>query len=160
MGALLFGNKKGKKEWCLVPFKKLRNCNHEITICLKKLQSIKELFQIVMKFDWRKCVSGIAGAVLISIAACALIKYPEGYVVYRTECSDLTKNRNYYEEGNTEYKDFKQMKPFKLGEEIEYFSGNIVKMEKIRNQVMGGFFGFGIMYIGYGLLEQKTKRRK
>lgn len=160
MGALLFGNKKRKKEWCLVPFKKLRNCNREITICLKKLQLIKELFQIVMKFDWRKCVSGIAGAVLISIAACALIKYPEGYVVYRTECSDLTKNRNYYEKENPEYKDFKQMKPFKIGEEIEYFSGNIVKMEKIRNQVMGGFFGFGIIYIGYGLLEQKTKRRK
>ena len=104
-----------------------------------------------MKFDWRKCVAGIAGAVLISIVTYSLITYPEGYVVYRTECSDLTKDRNYYEEDHPEYKDYKEMKPFKAGDEIEYFSGNIVKMEKIRNYTMSIFIGFSIGYLCAGL---------
>ena len=97
----------------------------------------------------KKCIAGCLLAILIGLSVRWIAIYPKGYVVYRTDCSDITKEKHYYREDASEYQDFKRMHHFKEGDEIEYFNGGIIIMEKIRDQVMGivigGWSGYVIM---------------
>ena len=81
-------------------------------------------------------------------------------MVYRKDCADLTKEKHYYQEDNTAYKDFKRMKAFAEGEEIEYFSGNIVAMEKVRNEIAALCISYVIVYFTTGCRQEIRKERK
>lgn len=160
MGALLFDNKKDCKESALTPLRRLHGLNRKVEFNLTKpVQVFRRLMQM-LAFDRKTCVVGILGALIIGSVSWLAITYPAGYVVYRTDCADLTKDKNYYDEQNPAYANFKKMESFERGEEIEYFSGNIVIMEKIRNTTLGFLTGYLTGYVGFGLMMQKRKRRK
>lgn len=146
MGALLFEhkqNKQGIKEWAFLP-----KLNKRIEIDTGKLTKVKSKALKVIRGDKLKYAGGLTGAILLCAAVNLWVSYPSGYVVYRTDCADLTKDKNYYNAENPDYAEFKIMESFQPGEEIEYFSGNIVKMEKLRNNVCSIVLGYGL---GYGI---------
>lgn len=147
MGTLLFGNKKGKKEWSLIPGQGILISERKIKVKVYGKKIIKEKFAFMVQPKWKKCLAGAIGAVFLCLIVNLFISYPEGYVVYRANCSGISENKKYYDENNAEYKDFKKMHSFKDGDEIEYFSGNIVLMEKIRNSVVSIILGFGMGYL-------------
>ena len=100
-----------------------------------------------MKPAFYKVICGVAGACLLVLILNTFVSYPEGYVVPRKDCAGLTKEMHYYDEQNTAYDNYKKMGSFQDGDEVEYFSGNIVKMEKIRDDISGMLFGFLIGYV-------------
>ncbi len=102
-----------------------------------------------------KVLIAIAGACLVCFLSNIMIAYPEGYVVYRADCSDLEKNFHYYGEENID-EDYKEMEDFKQGELIEYFGGNIVLVERIRNSIMALLLGFAGCYLSVGIYELTT----
>lgn len=157
MGTLLFGNKKERTPRAILPIESLQALNRKLEIDLSKPVQLCHKLSQMLAFDSKKCLAGIIGAIIICSASLFVITYPTGYVVYRTDCADLTKVRNYYDEQNPAYVDFQRMEQFDRGEEIEYFSGNIVLMEKIRNTVLGITFGYLIGYAGVGVIIQKKK---
>lgn len=175
MGALLFdnrqkekqgtGRKEGKarklwKERYLAPVKSLQNRNRQITLDFSGLMGIPEQFRQVTAFGPKKCLAGVLGAGALCLIVNLAVSYPDGYVVYRRDCADLNKEWNYYEEENPAYRDFKKMEAFLPGEEIEYFDGNIVLMEKMRNNILGVVMGYGAGYFACGMTMYWTKRRK
>lgn len=166
MGALLFENRTGKREWGLfsgklhLPGNGWRQQIMGKTGWVKALQ--KEICRI-LKADWKKYMAGCIVAVLTGLLISQTVTYPKGYVVYRADCADITKEKFYYHEDASEYQDFKRMHSFQEGDEIEYFDGGIVTMEKIRNTVMGmvtgGFGGYVIMGLWISLRNKKENEK-
>ncbi len=155
MGTLLFENKKGEKEWSLIPWEKLPFAgisDKKIVIRIGKTKIIKEMMDDAFKINLGKLLAGVLFAIFLCLMANRFISYPVGYVVYRIDCSGIPNEKIYYNEDAEEYKHFKNMHDFKEGEEIEYFSGNIVKMEKIRNNISSIFLGFSIGYFAIGIV--------
>ncbi|MCM1134068.1 MAG: hypothetical protein NC400_00700 [Clostridium sp.] len=153
MGALLFSGKAGRKEWSLIPERiglnkilgrQIEIKTHKIDVFLKKARA-------VFCADKRRIFAGILGALLLAFAVNRLISYPEGYVVYRADCSDISQEKQYYDENNPDYASYKKMHSFSQGEEIEYFGGNIVVMEKVRNNIMGLVMGCTAGYAAMGI---------
>ena len=160
MGALLFGNKKNRKEKNLILLNKLYTLDKKVILNITKPLQWFEKTLRMFSYDRKKCLAGVIGAVIIGSVSWFAISYPAGYVVYRTDCADLTKNKNYYDEQNSDYVDYKMMGNFEKGDEIEYFSGNIVIMEKFRNGVLGICVGYIIGYVGCVLVWQEKKRKE
>lgn len=153
MGDLLFRNEKGKKEWSLIPWQKF---------------PIKNMFQLQMKIPIsnikilkatkrKKYLAGTLGAVFLLLAVNLFVPYPVGYVVYRADCSSISETKTYYEEGNEEYTGYKEMHRFNEGDEVEYFNGNIVLMEQVRNNVCAVILGFMAGYLLVGGIEYYKK---
>lgn len=155
MGTLLFENKEGKKEWSFIPWEKFSDqnrLNRQIIIRTGKFRMIKEKLAVIFQMDFKKCLIGVLFAVCVCAMANRVISYPIGYVVSRADCSGISNEKTYYDEDAEEYKDFKRMHNFDDGEEIEYFSGNIVTMEKVRNNICVFLFSFGFGYLGMGMI--------
>lgn len=147
MGALLFEPKAEKREWNIIFWKKRLQDNRMVEINTEKLVKMRGKIKQIISFNSKKCIAGIFGAVLFCIAANFLITYPEGYVVYRVHCADIGEEKKYYDEQNPEYANYKRMSDFAQGDIIEYFSGNIVLMERFRNSINSIVFGYAIGYI-------------
>lgn len=160
MGSLLFCNKKNCKEKYLLPLRRLHTLDMKVELNITKPMQWFEKILKMLSFDRKKCLVGIIGAFIIGSVSWFAISYPAGYVVYRTDCADLTKDKNYYDELNPIYADFKKMGNFELGEEIEYFSGNIVIMEKIRNTVQANLLGYVIGYCGSELVKRRRNKNR
>ena len=168
MGALIFGNRKGKREWRVIPWEKFSSGIRERQLQIKtgSIRAFTERLRRIFQAEKKKVLVGIFGALLLCLMANIFITYPEGYVVYRADCSDISQEKQYYEEKNPAYASYKKMHPFAEGEEIEYFSGNIVKMEKVRNNISGivaGYvIGFGVTGIWeeYGKAMGQSRRRQ
>ena len=160
IGALFFQSQREVKERYLVPIKGLQSLGRKFVLDIGKLTEIKAHLKKMMDFHWIKCLVGVAFAVIICLAVNCAVCYPLGYVVYRDDCADLTKEKNYYEEDNPEYAGFRRMEKFQQGEEIEYFSGNIILMEKIRNNVTGAVLGYIAGYVITGIAVVGKERRK
>lgn len=156
MGGLLFDDKKKSDEKSIIKIEKLQSINKTIVLNLARPLWILQEISKVYAFNIKKILAGIIGAVIISIISVCTINYPMGYVVYRVDCADLTKERNYYNEENPSYVNFEKMEEFEAGEEIEYFSGNIVLMEKIRNTVLSIVIGFVGGYTLIGIRRRKV----
>ena len=60
---------------------------------------------------------------------------------------------------NPGYVSYKKMHSFNPGEEIEYFSGNIVKMERLRNSIMSIIVGYTIGFVIIGMWEVVRNRK-
>lgn len=162
MGALLFEHRRERKEWGLqsLGLKLSGNqWNRRFVIRTDKIAAGKNRIYQVLKADWKKCIAGCFAAIVIGFSINRIMTYPDGYVVYRVDCSDLTKEKHYYHEDAFEYQNFKRMHSFEEGDEIEYYNGNIVVMEKIRNEVLGvvigGFGGYAIVGVLIGTRSRR-----
>lgn len=153
MGTLLFGNKKGKRERQFLPRSKKADdiWNRQVEIRTDKIEIFLKKTGDVFRMDKRKMLAGILTALLLCFLTGRVLSYPEGYVVYRTDCSDISQERQYYDEGNKEYASYRKMHPFREGEEIEYFGGNIVTMEKARNTIISLAAGYAAGYAALGM---------
>lgn len=156
MGNLLFGKQKSQKEIGIFP-----QWNRKFNINTELIETVVVRIKSLINFSVKKCTVGVIIAILILISGNCVISYPEGYVFYRTDCADVTKNKHYYEENNQEYSSYRKMGDFKIGDEIEYFSGNIVIMEHIRYNISSIVLGYVVGYILCGIwLEVKCGDRK
>lgn len=153
-GGLLFAGPEKRKEFALIP-----KWNKEIKVSLGKWNTLLFTIKKVLTFEKIQCMMGVAGAVLFCIVAQMMLSYPVGYVLPRKECADITKDFKYYEEENPAYAGYKRMGAFKQGDEIEYFSGNIVKMEQTRNLVISVVFGYVACYLISGSVIWKRKKK-
>lgn len=167
MGALLFEHRKERKEWGLQSLGLNLSgtwWNRQFTIRTGTIAAGKNRICQILKADWKKCIAACLIALIIGFLVNRMVTYPEGYVVYRVDCSDLTKERHYYREDASEYQNFKRMHSFEEGDEIEYYDGNIVIMEKIRNEVMGmaigGLCGYVIMGTWISMQSRKYDKAK
>lgn len=95
----------------------------------------------------------LAGAVLAAVIGFGAANLPEGYVVLRSRCEDIMEDIIIYEENAREYEGFKCVGNLKPGDEIQYFSGDIVRMERIRIAVMCALAGgaAGGVFVSVGL---------
>lgn len=159
MGTMLFNNKNNNKEIYMIPLEKLYSINKKMELNVTRPVRLFEMIIHIFSYDKRKCLVGIVGAIIMGITAGFIITYPSGYVVYRIDCADLTKERNYYNDQNPTYIDFKKMEDFKNGEEIEYYSGNIVIMERIRNNTMFIICGYTVAYVFCAIILKRQKLR-
>lgn len=120
-----------------VPVDKVMEAWHTTAIYMKGRKRLLQAGALV----------GIAAAVIVGFL---FVDLPEGYVVARVHCEDISEDIILYEEGASEYKGFRLMEDFKSGDEIEYFSGDIVLMERIRvismSVLLGGLLG-GIIFL-------------
>lgn len=153
MGALLFEKETGKRKWSFIPQKwRIAGVfNRRIEINLTGLKIVAGKSGSVLKWNWKKALTGVLFGVFLVLLINRFAVYPEGYVVYRVDCSGIPQERNYYDANNPEYADYEKMHDFKQGEEIEYFGGNIVKMEKIRDNTAGMVLGCTAGYLMAGI---------
>lgn len=156
MGELAFLKMSGDEKYAL-----FAKCNKQIHLSEDVFDKCHFYTEALLRSCAVKMLFAIAGAVLICVISNFIISYPEGYVVYRADCSDLKKVFYYYGE-ETGYEGYREMEDFSKGELVEYFSGNIVTVERIRNSIMALLLGFVITYLLYGIFEfvMKQNRRK
>ncbi len=147
MGTLFFNIEFSMKRWVILP-----NRNKFLNINMKGIERGKEIIKVIGKVSFTKIMAGFFGGILMIILANCLVTYPSGYVFYRTDCSDLTKNKNYYQESDERYFGYRRMGEFEDGDEVEFFSGNIVKVEKVRCGVSSVVLGFGCGYAVCGII--------
>lgn len=155
MGELLFSVCRGEEKYSVVA-----KHDREIYIRTERWKTIFKQIQMIMKCDRKKITIAFWGAVCVCAISHMSISYPEGYVVYRADCEDLDKVFYYYGEENG-YDDYYEMEDFAEGELVEYFSGNIIVLEKVRNCCMAFLLGFVIVYVMSGIcIMIGNKRRK
>lgn len=104
-----------------------------------------------------KIAFGITCASIAMLIANAVISYPDGYVVARKDSSGVSEETHYYSEADSQPENYLKMANFTEGDMIEYFSGNIVRMEKFRSLATTGIFGF---FIGSGCMYMMERRRR
>ena len=162
MGALLFENKKQKTERCIIPWEKagIHIPDKEISIKTDKIKIMADKLRTLLRMDWRKAAAGLLFGVACVLLVNRFTSYPDGYVVYRTDCSGIPQERNYYDVNNPEYLFYRRMHPFEQGEEIEYFGGNIVVMERVRDNIAGLVLGYTAGYALAGIwITHRSKER-
>lgn len=162
MGALLFENKKQKTERRIIPWEKagIHISDKEISIKTDKIKIMADKLRTLLRMDWRKAAAGLLFGGVCVLLVNRFTTYPDGYVVYRTDCSGIPQERNYYDANNPEYLFYRRMHPFELGEEIEYFGGNIVMMEKVRDNIAGLVLGYTAGYAVAGIWITHKSRSK
>lgn len=160
IGALLFQNSREDGARYLFSIKGLQSMGRQFTLNTVRWSEAINHLKRMMAFDRYKCLAGVAAAVLVCGVIYLTVSYPPGYVVDRDNCANLTKERHYYEKGNPEYEDFREMGEFEEGREIEYFSGNIVLMEKLRNIVAGAVLGYTAGYAIAGIAAAGRRNRQ
>lgn len=153
-GTVLWEKEKAKREFAL-----LSKWNKEIKFPLSRIEAVASWIKTVLCFTKEKCLAGMVTAVVCCLAMQLLVSYPEGYIFHREECADITKDFKYYEEENLNYADYKRMGIFERGDENEYFSGNIVKMEKMRSIIISLFWGYTMGYVCYFFYSTISNRK-
>lgn len=149
MGALLFENdKEQKKEFAI-----RADWNREVKLSMNWWKKLGGLWRKISVFHISKLCGGMLGAILLCVFVQCFTVYPAGYIVRRSDCADVTKEVHYYDESDQEYADYKKMAVFEPGEEVEYFSGNIVRMEQIRDIMISIILGYAMGYLGTGTFE-------
>lgn len=144
LGALLFSQKEGEKEYCLFP----RLCERQIRIPLAGLPD--QMF-LAVRAVWRAHRSRILGAVcggaLLGILLCALVyREPEGYVVQRFYTDALEETSVYLESADDPaYEGWKVMNYADADTPMQLVAGKAVKLETMRyfvgSALIGGLFG-------------------
>ena len=153
-GTLLFGNAKGRKEYAIAS-----KWNKEIALPVDKVEVLTNKLKEAIRFDRRKCLAGVMIAVICCVALQMFLTYPKGYVFDRAECADITKDFKYYEEENPAYEGYVRVGEFETGDMIEYFSGNIVKMEQARHIVISLVLGYAVGYLVVGTYATFRKKQ-
>lgn len=161
-GGLLFSEdkRKNKKEICI-----FRKGNQEISIQLDQINDRWHCFKQRIKqnrgYVFSVIAAGAAAGIIIYNFA---VKIPEGYVVRRSYCEDISEEIKLYEKDNPLYKEFYHMEDFEQGEEIEYFTGDIVWMERVRGSFMsfliGALLGSLIMIVLFHVKKECRNDKK
>lgn len=152
MGDLLLGNVQKNEKYGL-----FSGYNKDLQIDEKRISKCVSAFREILQLNRMKILISATGAMIICVISMLVISYPEGYVVYRSDCADLEKVFHYYGE-ETGYEDYREMEEFQPGELVEYYSGNIIVLEKIRNSIMAFVLGFIFLYFTYGITEVVRKQ--
>ena len=98
-------------------------------------------------------------ALVVTAIVCSFTTYPDGYVVRRSNCEDIPKIFRYY--GNASGQDdFEIMEDFQIGDKIEYFGGNIVKIERVRDVIKIFTVSFSGAVILYGIIDEGKKQQR
>lgn len=161
MGSLMFEMESNGKLRSILPEKWTGSFNREFLIPQTEGCKIKEKAYQIIKPVFCKVICGVAGAGLLFLTVNVAVSYPQGYVVSRKDCSGLTEEKHFYQEKSTDYDDYTKMKSFENGDEVEFFSGNIVKMERFRNSISGIIFGFMVGYVfmaEVSIIKNKNKK--
>lgn len=101
---------------------------------------------------------GVACAIIACVITCLTLRLPAGYVVSRSSCSDLTKELHYYSVDNEEFENYHEMESFEEGAQVEYFTGNIVKLEKTRSIISSLVLGYSVGY-GFVMIFHCTRKK-
>lgn len=154
MGEFVFSEISGNEKYSIIA-----KYNKEKSVAVEFFEKNNLGIKAFLKCCRTKILFAAIGAVLVCILSNFIISYPEGYVVYRSDCSGLEKVFHYYGE-ETGYEEYREMEDFKQGELVEYFGGNIVVVEKVRNNIMALLLGFIVLYLIYGVCESAVSRRR
>ena len=158
MGALLFSNSEEQKQYQVLPPKLTGRLNKNINIPVDFWYIMREKVISMCRFSKLKFITGVLGAVLSVSLLVFNISYPAGYVVHRIDCADIGEETHYYGDEKN-FENYKEMSNFQTGDKVEYFNGNIVKMEKIRNTVIVALAGYIAAYILCGILAKLPRHR-
>lgn len=154
-GALLFGDAKGKKEFSVAV-----KWNKFVKLPLGKIDELSVIAKRILAMNKWKLISGMIAGAILCFATHVIASYPEGYVVYQKDCADINEEIKIpYEAECPDYAGYKRMSDFEQGDIIEYFSGNIVQMEKVRNLVISITIGYVVGYLvcaGYFVMKGRT----
>lgn len=159
LGALLFSQKEGEKEYCLFP----RLCERRVNIPLAELPD--RLFMTVRTFcraHKGRVWGAAAGGALLGILLCTLLyREPEGYVVQRFYTDALEDTSVYLESAeDPAYEGFKVMNYVDADTRMQLVTGKAVKLETMRYYVgsalIGGLFG-AAAGIGWNLRRFRRK---
>lgn len=143
LGDMMFNQTRQKSKRAVCIWKK---GNKEITLSVDKFAGKYEEIRESLKQGRTWIVTGIlVGAMVTMLGYRMLATHPAGYVVERSHCEDISEEIVLYENSNPQYENYICMIQFMPGDEIEYFNGDIVRMEIIRGYMMclliGGFAG-------------------
>ena len=154
-GALLFENTCEKREYSLAS-----KWNKNIKVPMGKLAFVEAFLKKSLSAQKMKYLAGIIGAILVCICVQFAVIYPKGYVVYQKDCADINSDvKEYYNPENPVYADYKCMGHFEQNDVIEYFSGNIVMMERARNLIISIVIGYAVGYAVGGCIEWKKEKK-
>lgn len=140
LGALLFSQKEGAREYCLFP----RFCERRVTVPLAGLPD--RLFMAARAACLAhkgRIWSAVAGGALLGILLCALIyREPEGYVVQRFYTDALEETSVYLESAeDPAYEGFKVMNYVDADTRMQLVTGKAVKLETMRYYVGSALIG-------------------
>ena len=140
LGALLFSQKEGAREYCLFP----RFCERRVTVPLAGLPD--RLFMAARAACLAhkgRIWSAMAGGALLGILLCALIyREPEGYVVQRFYTDALEETSVYLESAeDPAYEGFKVMNYVDADTRMQLVTGKAVKLETMRYYVGSALIG-------------------
>lgn len=144
LGALLFSQKEGEKEYCLFP----RFCGRQIAIPLAGLPD--RLFmtaRTVCRVHRGRILGAMAGGVLLGTLLFALFyREPEGYVVQRFYTDALEDTSVFLESADDPaYEGWKVMNYVDADTRMQLVTGKAVKLETARyfvgSVLIGGLFG-------------------
>lgn len=160
LGALLFSQKEGAKEYCLFPC----FCERRVTIPLAGLPDRLFMTARAACLAHKGRIWGaVAGGALLGILLCALIyREPEGYVVQRFYTDALEETSIYLESAeDPAYEGFKVMNYVDADTPMQIVTGKAVKLETMRYYVgsalIGGLFG-AAAGIAWNLWRFRKKR--
>lgn len=122
-----------------------------------RIYKIKET--LASKKEWI-ILGGCLGGILALLWWNIYGRMPEGFVTERDRCEDISENITVYDGKNREYQNYKAMKEFMEGEEIEYFAGDIIRMETARWKMIYGIAGTGCGAAIAGSIAMIVKRKK
>lgn len=152
LGALLFLQKEGEKEYCLLP----RFCERKVTIPLAGLPDrLFMMVRTVCRIRKGRVWGAAAGGVLLGILLCALVyREPEGYVVQRFYTDALEDTSVYLESmDDPAYAGFKVMNYVDAKTPMQLVTGKAVKLETMRYYVgsalIGGLAGSAAAVLWY-----------
>lgn len=140
LGAFLFSQKEGKKEYCLFP----RLCERRVTIPLAGLPDRLAMAVRMAYLSHRGRIWGaVAGGALLGILLCAFVyREPEGYVVQRFYTDALEETSIYLEsEDDPAYEGFKVMNYVDADTRMQLVAGKAVKLETMRYYVGSALIG-------------------
>lgn len=144
LGAFLFSQKEGEKEYCLFPCL----CDRRVNIPFAGLPD--QLFmsvKAVCRARKGRLLGAVAGGALLGILLCALVyREPEGYVVQRFYTDALEETSVYLEsENDPAYEGWKVMNYVDADTRMQLVTGKAVKLETARyfvgSALIGGLFG-------------------
>ena len=155
LGNILFEYTKGKKG--IICF--FEQGNREYTLQLNKVcEKWKELkIHVQEQIKWI-LVGGGVGVILTLFGYQVMNKQPEGYIVSRVRCEDISEEITLFEEIDFEYDNYCYMGEFEPGDEVEIFSGDIVMMERIRGYLMcllGGGMAGAVIAITFTRIKRR-----
>lgn len=143
LGEMMFKQirQKNKRTVCI-----WKRGNKEITLSVDKIAGKVEAIKETLKQERTWIITGIlVGAMVTILGYQMLTAHPDGYVVERSHCEDISEEIVLYETNNPKYENYRCIMQFEPGDEIEYFTGDIVLMEMVRGYMMcmliGGFAG-------------------